>query len=198
MTLAAQAHSTLLRPSPRCRRRSSVFLGLLALCTLPGTLQAASSAELPKRKPGLWELNTRMAGMPSMGAMQQCIDRSTDDLMQQQAKKEKHNCSVLEVKTQGNKATIHSVCKVQGSTATTDAVFVGTFDVAYKGDMHTRFSPPLEGMSEAKATIDARWIGPCKPGQKPGDVIMPNMGGMNINEMMNDPRIQEMLKQQQK
>ena len=46
------------------------------------------------------------------------------------------------------------------------------------------------------ASLDARWVGPCKPGQKPGDVIMPNVGGMNINEMMKDPKIQEMMKRQ--
>ena len=51
-------------------------------------------------------------------------------------------------------------------------------------------------------TQEARWLGPCKPGQKPGDVIMPNMGGaggsINVNEMMKDPKIQEMMRQQQK
>jgi hypothetical protein len=177
------------------RRTPCLLLLTLAACTLTSTLQAASS-ELPKRKPGLWELNTRMQGMPSIGAMQQCIDRDTDDLMQQRAEKEKHNCSVLEVKTQGNKATVHSVCKIEGSTATTDATFVGTFDVAYKGNMHTRFTPPLHGISESKASLDARWIGPCKPGQKPGDMSMPTIGGMDINEMMKDPRVQELMKQQ--
>jgi hypothetical protein len=28
-------------------------------------------------------------------------------------------------------------------------------------------------------TINAKWLGPCKPGQKPGDIVMP--GGMKIN-----------------
>ena len=33
-------------------------------------------------------------------------------------------------------------------------------------------------------------------GQKPGDVIMPNMKNMNIDEIMKDPKIQEMMKRQ--
>ncbi|WP_313952574.1 DUF3617 domain-containing protein [Accumulibacter sp.] len=179
---------------PDSRRFPRLLLSALAACSVLTSVQAA---EMPKRKPGLWELNTHMEGMPSIGAMQQCIDRNSDDLMQQQAKKQKHNCSVLDIQTQGNTVTVHSVCKVEGSTATTDATFVGTFDSAYKGDMHTRFSPPMHGMSESKMSLDARWIGPCTPGQKPGDVIMPNMGGMNLNEMMKDPRIQQMMKQKQ-
>ena len=175
------------------RRISSLLLLGLAAASLAG---GALAADTPKRKSGLWEINTQMEGMPSMGAMQQCIDQNTDDLMQQSAKKEKPDCSVMDVKPQGNKVTMHSVCKFEGTTATTDAVFIGAFDSAYKGDMKTRYNPPMHGISESKMTMEAKWLGPCKPGQKPGDVIMPNMKGMNINEMMKDPKIQEMMKRQ--
>jgi len=171
---------------------SLLFLGLAAALLAGGVL----AADTPKRKSGLWEINSQMEGMPSMGAMQQCIDQNTDDLMQQRAKKEKPDCSVMDVKPQGNKVTMHSVCKFEGTTATTDAVFIGAFDSAYKGDMKTRYNPPMHGVTESKMTMEAKWIGPCKRGQKPGDVIMPNMKGMNINEMMKDPKIQEMMKRQ--
>jgi hypothetical protein len=169
-----------------------LLLGLAAAALAGGAL----AADTPKRKSGLWEINTQMEGMPSMGAMQQCIDQNTDDLMQQSAKKEKIDCSVMDVKPQGNKLTMHSVCKFEGTTATTDAVFIGAFYSAYKGDMKTRYNPPMHGVSESKMIMEARWLGPCKPGQKPGDVIMPNMKNMNINEMMKDPKIQEMMKRQ--
>ena len=179
----------------RYSRRSCASLivcGLAAAC-LAGS---ALAADMPKRKSGLWEISTRMEGMPSMGPMQQCIDQNTDDLMQQQSKKNKPDCSVMEIKPQGNKVTIHSICKLEGTTATTDAVFIGTFDVAYKGDIFNRFNPPLHGMSESKMSFDAKWLGACKPGQKPGDVVMPNMNTVNMNEMMKDPKIQEMMKRQ--
>ena len=45
---------------------------------------------------------------------------------------------------------------------------------------------------------EARWLGPCKAGQKPGDVIMPGMQKFNMQEMMNDPQVREMMKRQQK
>lgn len=175
------------------RRPLSLLLLGLAAASLAGS---ALAADTPKRKSGLWEINSQMDGMPSMGAMQQCIDQKTDDLMQQQAMKQKPDCSVIDVKPQGNKVTLHSVCKFEGTTATTDAVFVGAFDSAYKGDMKTRYNPPMRGVSEAKMTMEAKWLGPCKPGQKPGGVIMPNMKGMNMNDMMKDPKFQEMMKRQ--
>ena len=172
---------------------SLLLLGLTAASLAGGAL----AADAPKRKSGLWEISTQMDGMPNMGAMQQCIDQNTDNLMQQDAKKEKHNCSVMDVKPQGNKVVMHSVCKFEGTTATTDAVFTGAFDSAYKGEMKTRYNPPMHGVSESKMAMEAKWLGPCKPGQKPGDVIMPKMKNMNINEMMKDPKIQEMMKRQQ-
>lgn len=114
----------------------------------------------------------------------------------QRAGKEKPECSVMDVKASGNRVTIHSVCKIEGSTATTDGVFEGIIRHELHGDVKTRFNPPLQGMTESNMTQQARWLGPCKPGQKPGDVIMPNMGGFNVNEMMKDPKIQEMIKRQ--
>ena len=177
------------------RRIFSLFILGLAAASMAGS---ALSADMPKRKAGLWEINMRMEGAPGMGPMQQCIDQNTDNLMQQKAKDYKQDCSVMDIKPSGNKVTIHSVCKMEGSTATTDGVFEGSFDSNYKGTMKTRFSPPMHGMSESNMTQEARWLGPCKAGQKPGDVIMPNMGGMNINEMMKDPKMQEMMRQQQK
>jgi len=171
---------------------SLLILGLLAASMAVGAL----AADTPKRKSGLWEISTHMEGMPSMGTIQQCIDQNTDNLMQQRAQKEKPDCSVMDSKQQGNKLTIHSVCKIENTTATTDAVFVGAFDSAYKGDMRTRYTPPMHGLSESKMSMEAKWLGPCKAGQKPGDVIMPNMKGMNINEMMKDPKFQEIMKKQ--
>jgi hypothetical protein len=179
-----------------CVHCSSSWLILaLTAVTLAGS---ALAADMPKRKAGLWEINMRMEGVPSMGPMQQCIDQNTDNLMQQKAKENKQDCSVMDIKPSGNKVTIHAVCKMEGSTATTDGVFEGSFDSSYKGTIKSRFSPPMHGMSESNMTQEARWLGPCKPGQKPGDVIMPNMGSINLNEMMKDPKMQEMMRQQQK
>ena len=169
-------------------RTFSLLVFALASASLAG---AALAGDMPKRKAGLWEINMRMEGVPGMGPMHQCIDQNTDNLMQQQAKKGEMNCSVMDVKTLGNKVTIHSVCLIEGSTATTDGVFEGAFDSSYKSTMKTRFNPPMHGRSESNMTHEARWLGPCKPGQKPGDVIMPNMGGVNINEMMKQHQQQQ-------
>ena len=57
-----------------------------------------------------------------MGAIQQCIDESTDTLMQQQAAKGKTDCSVMDVKRSNGRVSIHSVCKAEGITITSNAI----------------------------------------------------------------------------
>ena len=36
---------------------------------------------------------------------------------------------------------------------------------------------------ESKFIIEAKWLGPCKADQKPGDIVMGNGMKMNINDM---------------
>ena len=185
------------------RTQALSCLPRLFLLSLATVMASASAADLPKRKPGLWEINMRMEGTPSMGPVQQCIDQNTDNLMQQQATKNKPDCSVMDIKTVGSKVTIHSVCTLEGTTVTTDGSFEGAFEASYRGVLKSRYTPPMHGMSESNMTQEARWLGPCKPGQKPGDVVMPNMGmgaggTVNINEMMKDPKFQEMMRRQQR
>lgn len=172
-----------------------ISLTLLA-ALLAGT---ASAADVPRRKSGLWEVRTQMAGVPSQGPMQMCVDQASDNLMQERAK-EKTNCPVMDVSRAAAKVTIHSVCKFDATTATTDAVITGDFDSNYRNDMQIRYNPPQHGMSEMKMMQEARWLGPCKPGQKPGDIMMPGMPPVNagnMQEMMKDPQVREMMKRQQ-
>ncbi len=169
--------------------RSRHFAPLL--CVL--AVSAAGAADLPKRKAGLWEVSSAMEGMPMRSTMQVCVDAASDNLMQERGR-EKANCSVMDVKTTGGKLTVHSVCKVEKTTATTDAVFSGSFEAGYKGDIQMRYSPPMEGMSQMKLTQEARWLGPCKPGQKPGDVSMQATNPQKMQDMMNDPKVREMMK----
>jgi hypothetical protein len=181
------------------------FLSSALTFALLGQIASAGAADLPKRKAGLWEFKTQMAGKPSRGAIQQCIDANTDDLMQQRAAKEgASKCATTDVKHQGNTVVIHSVCKMEGITTTSDAVITGSFDSGYRNEMTVRYDPPMVGMTgakttqEAKITQEAKWLGPCKAGQKPGDVIMPGMGTFNVQDPeKNRKQMEEMMKHRQ-
>ena len=92
------------------------------------------------------------------------------------------------------------MCPHGKTTATTDAVITGDFDSGYK-ERHEdpRYTPPMHGMSEMKMTQEARGSAPCKPGQRPGDIMMPNMGARDEHAGHDErPKIQEMMMRQQR
>lgn len=172
--------------------RSTAGSLFLMVTLVAGLGTQALALDMPKRKSGLWEISTSMEGMPKgMGPIQHCIDQNSDNLMQQSAEKTRQQCSATDVRQQGDRITIHSVCKMDATTTTMDAVFTGAFDSAYRGDIKTRFSPPLHGIAESEMAITAKWMGACKPGQKPGDVVLPGRGNFNLDDALkkrNEPK----------
>ena len=177
-------------------RKVMIGATMLALTNL---VCNAHAEDMPKRKSGLWEISTQMEGMPAPSVIQNCVDQKSDNIMRQHAS-EKSNCSVMDIKHQGSTVTIHSVCQIKDktpTTATTDAIITGSFDSGYKNDMTISYNPPAHGMSKMRMTQETKWLGACKPGQKPGDVVMPGTGKFNMNDMMKDPKMQEMMKQHQ-
>lgn len=160
----------------------SVFIVVLAFPIL-----ADVSKDMPKRKPGLWEIKMTSDAGRGGGPMvsQHCIDAKTDDLLQQRAQgRGKPACSKNTVRKEGGKTIAESVCKFGDTTATTRTVMSGDFTSNYRGEIYSTYSPPMMGMKEARSVIEAKWLGACKPGQKPGDVIMPGAGNFNMNDMM--------------
>jgi hypothetical protein len=153
---------------------------VVALClfTIP-----VAAAELPPRKPGLWELKMNFARNAPPQVMQQCTDASTDKLMHSTSGNSgaPENCSKRDISTSGNQTVIDSVCTVSGKTMISHTVVTGSFDSAYVMNITTKSDGPLAPgeMSELSMTLQGKWLGPCAADQKPGDMIMP--GGMKIN-----------------
>ena len=149
-----------------------------ALLFLHAAVQAADN--VPRRKSGLWEIKMSMGGKASpMGTMQTCVDQASDDLMQSNAKRAtSKNCTRSDVKRDGDRVLVHSECTLDKMKTISDAVFSGSFDSGYRGDITTQYDPPVAGRGQMQVTIEARWLGPCKPGQKGGDLVI---NGMTVN-----------------
>lgn len=149
-----------------------LFLSVLLLCTA-----SASAQDAPKRKSGLWEISMTMSQMPAPMVMRQCVDQATDDLGKSASNDPSTKCSKQSVRREGGNVIVESICQMEGSTATTRGVFTGDFSSAYKGEMVTKFVPPLHGSAENKVNFQARHTGPCAAGQKGGDVSMQGIPG---------------------
>ncbi len=145
---------------------------------------AVRADEFPKRKPGLWEMKTS-GGPVGARVMQQCIDAQTDDLLRTESN-QGQTCTRPVVERNGSRYRVAMTCDVEGSKQTIDGDYAMTGDTAYRGDMKMRFTPPLSGISEMNMKVDGRWLGPCRPGMKPGDLVMPGMP--DINALNRGPR----------
>ncbi|MFP5460582.1 MAG: hypothetical protein ACLGII_03275 [Gammaproteobacteria bacterium] len=74
-----------------------------------------------------------------------------------------------------------SVCSQGRTSVTSRSVASGDFDTGYRIDTIVQYDPPLGGVRrEDKDAVVATRLGPCEPGQKPGDMVMPGMGTLNM------------------
>ena len=81
--------------------------------------------------------------------------------------------------------TVDSVCKIGAATTTSHAVITGSFDSAYTMKVTTDGAGPRGPgqVGPITMTMEAKWLGPCKGDQKPGDMIMPGGMKFNVNDM---------------
>jgi Protein of unknown function (DUF3617) len=154
--------------------------GIVAACGLVLIGIAATSAgaaELPARKPGLWEVKMSFANRGGQ-TVQQCVDAATDQMLASLSGPfDQALCAKRDVQRSADRTVIDSTCRVAGKTATAHAVITGSFDSAYSMTV-TAHSDALPG-GTVNMTLDGKWLGACMSGQKPGDVIMP--GGIKVN-----------------
>jgi len=93
----------------------------------------ASAAELPARKPGLWEIKMSFENrnVPAQ-SLKQCVDGKTNTLGQMgAAASAQSNCSRRDVQRSGDTTTIESTCTIGGKTTNARVVITGSFDSAY-------------------------------------------------------------------
>jgi hypothetical protein len=162
--------------------RQRFSLGL-ASCVLALLLALAARAdEMPGRKPGLWEMKMIRTGspLPEM-TMQHCTDEATDKEMSTAfAPMSKDVCSKRDIQKTATGYVSDSVCNVGGMSITSHSDVTGDFNSAFtvKSTSHSEGGPSALPR-DATVTVEAKWLGACKPDQKPGDIVMP--GGFKLN-----------------
>jgi hypothetical protein len=121
--------------------------------------------------------------MPEM-TMQHCTDETTDREMSTAfSPMGKEMCSRQDIQKTATGYVSDSVCGVAGMTITSHAEITGDFNSAYtvKSTAHGERGPA--GAHDSSSTIEAKWLGACKPDQKPGDIMMPGGMKMNVKDM---------------
>ena len=164
------------------RQLFSVFSALLVLTLLPAPETRA--VEAPVRKAGLWEMKVVRTGspMPEM-TMQHCTDEDTDKAMSTGfAPASSDTCSKHDLQKTATGYVSDSVCASAGMTVTSHADITGDFNSAYTVKTTSHTERPPSPPRDSTMTIEAKWLGACKPDQKPGDIVMPGGYKMNIKD----------------
>ena len=164
----------------RSLRLSISLLPLLLLSAAP----ALAEVQLPLRKAGLWDIKLDHEGgrMPAV-VVQQCTSEAVDrEFMSDFAPSAKQNCSKTEIQKAATGYVMDSVCTMAGTTVTSHAETSGDFNSAYTVNVTSHSQGGKLGSQDSKVTIAAKWAGPCKEGQKPGDVVMPGGFKMNVRD----------------
>ncbi|WP_407176998.1 DUF3617 domain-containing protein [Bradyrhizobium sp. STM 3562] len=160
------------------RQLVPVCLGAGALAVL---LPAAHGEDLPLRKPGLWEMKLvrNGSGLPEL-TMQHCTDATTDkDMNNTVSPMAKQICSKQDLQKTANGYVADSVCSVGGGTLTSHSEITGDFNSAYTIVTTSHSDKGLANLRDLTTRLEGKWLGECKPGQKPGDIVMP--GGFKLN-----------------
>lgn len=160
--------------------QKTLIIGLAAIAWLG--YSAAHAVELPVRKPGLWEMKMQPSPQIPAMTMQHCTDETFDKQMTSTfSPMAKDNCSKNDIQQTATGYVTDSVCTIAGVTSTTHSDITGDFNSAYT----VKVTSQSQGAAARKdvITIQATWLGACKAGQKPGDVVMPGGIKMNIKDL---------------
>ena len=148
----------------------SFSLAFFAVVTL------AAQTQMPIRKAGLWE--STMSGTSSLaaaggGKIKHCIDASTDQAAMTGAMAGK-SCEQGPIVKTAAGYEMEATCKIGGMTSKSKSIVSGDFNSQVTVDVTSLISTGNGPAKESKTKIEARYVGPCEAGQKPGDVIMPD------------------------
>jgi Protein of unknown function (DUF3617) len=142
----------------------------------------AAPVDMPARKAGLWEITIDHGGgrMPAQ-TIQHCTDAATEkDMAATFSPIAKDTCSKQDMQKTTTGMVIDSTCQIGAMTSVSHMEITGDFNSAYTMKMTSQNSGgPAIMPKETSTTMQAKWIGACKPDQKPGDMVMP--GGVKIN-----------------
>ena len=175
----------------------------VALAAFQGGVHAAPAAQkkaqastpLPARKAGLWEVTVRSDDLvlprrgqskPRPQTVRMCTNAAAEPVMLFAIVPGQERCKEVAARPRstsvGGGWEIRSVCFVHDNRVEADMQLTGDLRSEYQGAYSVKYqSTPLE--NTGRMLFEGRWLGSCQPGQRPGDMVLPN--GVTVN-VVND------------
>lgn len=182
MTLPSPRISRGFRPAPAAAAFAFAVAVAAAIALAPGT---AAAQDFPTLKPGQWELTSttsQAADKPAKSTY--CIDASVQKEMAGFGEgMRKEMCSKSTTKREGNRYISESECMLGNTTMKSRSVMTLTGDSSYRTEAKATYDPPFMGMKESATTIEARYVGACRDGLVPGDLVTATGQKINVKQL---------------
>ena len=158
----------------------------------PAAAKKAPNNPLPARKSGLWEVTLRSdTPGPRQGqTVQQCTSAEAERVMLMSIVPGQENCRETTVarRAKGAGYDMRTVCYVHDNRVEARMELTGDLQSAYAGRFSVKYSQtPLR--DPGPTAFEGRWLGACQPGQRPGDMVLPN--GITVNVVDDKKRSEE-------
>ena len=167
-------------------RIPALAVSFAGLCVAGVAAFDTFAADLPVLKSGLWEVSrasTQQSDQKHLTTM--CLDESVQAQMREFSMGvAKEMCAQNDRTIEGNRMTVTATCKLGPTTMKTRSVMIFTGNTSYHTDASASYDPPFMNMTEAKSTVDGKWVGPYKAGQQPGDIVTETGQTINMKAMM--------------
>lgn len=129
---------------------------IVAALTASSTI--AAGEEVPKRKPGLWEITTVAAGT-GMTTVRTCVGPDDNIAVPEGL----GDCSEPKARRVDEDIFVDVECKKPYGRQMMSTAFTGDFTKRYRATMKITFDPP-DGVPNTGVIIDGRYLGPkCDP-----------------------------------
>ena len=142
----------------------SAFTLPIAMLML-GVFASSGAEEIPAQKPGLWKVTMTSASMPG-GTQSYSMCQDAAGIAEGKASADAHlknDCSRHVLRKEGDTWIADMECTYSGIHDVSHSVTTVHGDDTY----HTELTSTT-GKTSTVMTIDHKWLGACKPGQKVG------------------------------
>jgi hypothetical protein len=136
-----------------------------------GAMAASSAADLPVQKPGLWQMTMKNDQMPGGArSFQMCLDAAFIATGKASADAHvKNDCSgKSNVRKVGDTWISDTECTMAGMHIVSHSVTTVHGDDQFHTEATSIIDMPKGGKKTNVMTVDNKWLGACKPGQKVG------------------------------
>ncbi len=159
---------------------------VLTITLLAGfTAGGVSAAEFPQRRAGLWEIKSQATDAAGLAPVQQCVGQNSDTASEHLDRTigRRGYCDLGPFIRNANNAWIaQSTCRHRRKVVITRKIATGDFRNTYRIDTIVRSQRGRRTRTLVQDILQARYLGACRTGQRPGDLVTPGLGTLNMTD----------------